>query len=276
MIENSQALMGLKQGLMDLTCNNPDVCRPMSALIFTVLYFVFMVVRHVVIYGWLNRRFARDKDLSEEQRRAIAASAIDLSAILQFVLWIPLGFGAFGLSNFYLFMLPMFQELYDVVYLKFVHERRFAPELVKFVMQHHLISTIARISLAGLAYAFVPVALRQFCFASILLFYCCSIFLITPSALKPFLWGRDNARVVLRLVTFYVVRVCHLVVFSWCIFGIHKGLNLSVWIPVAILATLIYSASEIHSVTNALPRLREDWRRFDRKRSNSVQVPINS
>jgi hypothetical protein len=239
---------------------------------FSVCYLAVLAVRHMIIYGWMKSRHLRSLEEVKDPTQALntlTASAIDLSAILQFALWVPIGFGLFGVSSFYLFMMPMLHEFYDVVYLNFVHRRRFTNWFVKFVMQHHVLSTLGRIILAGMIYGFVPTPMRQFIFQGILLFYCCSAFLIAPAAFEPF-FALDNirGRAILRLACFTMGRISHFFVVARFMVIVVQTAEPKTWIPTVGLCTLAYAITEYHSVVNGLPRLRGDWRRAERSRED--------
>jgi hypothetical protein len=273
----SPIVANLVQGAHDLTCFQSDNCRSMSGWTFVVLYMFAMVVRHVIFYVWIKGSYFQSRIQLEGEERAlntITASAIDLSAILQFVAWVPIGVGFFKTGNFYLFMMPMFQELYDVVYLNFVHRKRFNSWLVKFVMQHHVLSTLGRIGLAAMIYGFVPAQMRGFVFESILLFYSCSAFLIAPAAFEPFFAVENiRGRAMLRLACFVLARVCHFLVVGRFAWAMAENVDARTCIAAVTISTVIYGITEVHSVINGLPRLRGDWRRAARSSRELEAAP---
>jgi hypothetical protein len=234
--------------------------------VFTLAYSVGSALLHFAIHrliAWMGEsyfaRFARRRPAAQEVTKA----AFDWVTILQFAAWVPLGFGAWELSPFHLFMIPMAHEIYDIVFAQWMPRSSFTAKQARFVYVHHGLSTVSRVAIALLVLASLPSSLQVDGFRLTLLYYCCSVFLVAPEAFGELLFKRADrkGRLVFRTACFALARLSHLALYVGAMIRFWPELSpwqaLAFGLPIG----LLVAVNEAHSISSALPKLRADWQK---------------
>lgn len=219
--------------------------------IFVISYCFLMGVFYFLIYNRVQQIY---------QGLSLGKVAFELVSLMQFIFWLPLGFGFLGLNAVYLFLLPMVREIFDFILIFIVDKKSFSPKYRRFIFSHHLNSTIARVALlivSIFAFKTGAVPFLRVC----LLYYCCSFFLVAPGAMEKLIFRNPKAIGLsyFKILNFLMARVSHFAIWMLGIFTIWNSLLSFHAVLFSILMTALAVINEYLSISSGLPTVRDSW-----------------
>jgi hypothetical protein len=228
-----------------------------------VQLFSIRVATVVFVYCFLLGIFyflMRAKIQKIYQEQSLGKIAFEFVSLVQFILWVPIGFGFLGLNELYLFLLPMMREIFDFILVLIVDRKSFSPKYRRFIFIHHMNSTITRIILLAVGIFVFKTEIVPF-LRVCLLYYCCSMFLVAPGATEKLIFSNSKSMGLpyFKTINFFLARMSHIFVWAMGISIIWYALPLFQAVSFSILTTVLVAMNEYFSISSGLPILRESW-----------------
>jgi hypothetical protein len=217
-----------------------------SVLGFMAAYFAILGVVHYAVF----------------RLSGSALLSCHIQGVIEYGAWIPFGLGMVDISNVYLLAIPQAHEFYDYVVVFLVGKHVFNRQRRRFVLGHHVSSTVARVVLTLFAWRVLPSSAFHYSLRLQLLYYCCSIFLTTPGPvvrLLVLLGASCQAQAIALTGLFACARLSHLGVLVLAS-QLKSGLAGISAVAFFGLVLACVALNEYHSITNNLPILRKAWR----------------
>lgn len=198
--------------------------------------------------------------------------AFELASIVLFVLWLPLAIYAEYFGAWDLYHLVNGRELFDVVLVFGLSYKLFTSRYRRFIAQHHMIGVASRTLIVGLCWFFLSDAHLHTVTRMILIYYCCSIFLVLPGVLEPLYLRKRPPRTqaYARLTMFISARLSHAGVILYAFASLseitdHLGARVAIYIATLVIVGL----PEVHSIYSSIPSLRKSYRLLFNKRTSA-------
>jgi hypothetical protein len=192
--------------------------------------------------------------------------AFEASSAFQFLFWLPALTGS--VPGWIAYGLPFFREIFDIIWIYILRPGQFTLKYKTFINGHHLSSTVSRLLILPLVVWLVPKNFHDSAWRILLLYYCCSIFLVTPEFFERLMLGNrsQDVKKCWRLLWFFLTRLSHGAVILAAIAMFCPKIA-TFWgnpLPsVAFTGILLlgYAQNEWHSVKSGWPILLQSWRK---------------
>ncbi len=206
---------------------------------------------YYLLYLGLSRRY---------QGQDLGKISFEMVSLIQFMLWIPLGFGLFKLNRVYLFLLPMIREIFDFILIFIIERNKFTAYYQRFILIHHINSNITRILLLVVGIYLFKDGLNAF-LKVCLLYYCCSIFLVAPGALEKIIFNEEKSLKIayFKVSNFLMARVSHFVVLLMVIFTIYSYVTAFYTLYFTILTLILALINEYQSISSGFPKVKNSF-----------------
>ena len=183
--------------------------------------------------------------------------SFELTSLIQFVIWIPVGFGCFKINYIYLFLLPMVRELFDFILIFYIEREKFTSYYKKFIITHHVNSIITRVVLLIICFLVFKDNISLFLSLG-LLYYCCSIFLVAPGALEKILFGdlKSLKLAYFKVINFIMARISHSMVVLVLFFNIWKDIPVFKAILFSIFILVFLIINEYQSISSGFSKIK--------------------
>ena len=196
----------------------------------------------------------------------LAKVAFEVASFIKFLSWVPLGLGLIDAPVWLLLALPFYRELYDVLTIFWIRHKSFSDSYRVFLKGHHTFSSMSRAFLSVVILGCVAGPSQHSLASLLLLYYCCSTFLLAPLIVDRLVLGCNKTLLtdfVSRFAFFVGARLSHGMVFSVFGIGLAEVLahSASKYIFLLLLA-VSFLQNEYHSVVSGWPAVMRSYRRI--------------